>query len=149
MNTEEGALFLLRRAKCIAEDAPLEASSPVDQDQAKAIAAQLDGLPLALDQAGAYIEETACGLSGYLNLYRKHAPDLLRLRGTLGTGRPDPMTSTWALSFEKIEKTPLRRNSYGFVPSSIPMESPKKCLVKAPRTRSGVGTRWIKRVWAE
>ena len=30
--------------------------------------------PLALDQAGSYIEETGCGLGGYLDLYRHHAP---------------------------------------------------------------------------
>ena len=104
MGTEEGALLLLRRAKYIAEDAPLNAAVEADQARAKEIATQLDGLPLALDQAAAYIEETGCGLSGYLDLYRNHAPDLLRLRGTLGTGHPDPVASTWALSFENVEK---------------------------------------------
>jgi tetratricopeptide (TPR) repeat protein len=104
MDTDEGALFLLRRAKYIAEDAFLETAIEVDQAIANEITAQLDGLPLALDQAATYIEETSCGLSGYLELYRKHAPDLLQLRGTLGPGHPDPVASTWALSFEKIEK---------------------------------------------
>jgi hypothetical protein len=51
--------------------------------QAEGIVRHLDGLPLALDQAGAYIEETGCGLSGYLELYRSHAPELLRRRGML------------------------------------------------------------------
>ena len=37
----------LRRAMCIAEDAPLEAAGEDDRAQAKKIAAQLDGLPLA------------------------------------------------------------------------------------------------------
>jgi tetratricopeptide (TPR) repeat protein len=104
MKTEEGALFLLRRAKNIAEDAPLDAAAKADQETAKMIATQLDGLPLALDQAGAYIEETGCGLSHYLDLYRKRAPDLLQLRGTLGTGHSDPVATTWALSFENIKK---------------------------------------------
>jgi len=104
MGTEEGTLFLLRRTTCIAEDAVLEAAAEADQARAKEIVTQLDGFPLALDQAGAYIEETGCGLSGYLNLYRKHAPDLLLLRGALGTGHPDPVATTWVLSFEKIEK---------------------------------------------
>jgi tetratricopeptide (TPR) repeat protein len=104
MGTDEGALFLLRRAKYVVEDAPLDASESIDRAKAKEIALELGGLPLALDQAGAYIEETACGLSAYLDLYRKHAPDLLRFRGTPGTGHPDSVASTWALSFEKIEK---------------------------------------------
>jgi hypothetical protein len=104
VGTEEGALLLLRRAKYIAEDAPLDAASEAEQATAKEIATQLDGLPLALDQAAAYIEETACGLSGYLLLYRDHAPALLRRRGVLASDHPDPVATTWALSFENIEK---------------------------------------------
>jgi tetratricopeptide (TPR) repeat protein len=59
---------------------------------------------LALDQAGAYIEETACGLLSYLDLYQRHAPELLQRRGALAYDHPDPVASTWALSFENIEK---------------------------------------------
>jgi hypothetical protein len=104
MGTEEGALFLLRRAKYIAEDAPLDAGSEADLASAKEIAKQLGGLPLALDQAGAYLEETRCGLSGYLNLYRNHAPELLRRRGMLVFDYPKSVATTWVLSFENIEK---------------------------------------------
>jgi tetratricopeptide (TPR) repeat protein len=101
METEEGALFLLRRATYIAEAAPLDEATEADQATATEIATQLDGLPLALDQAGAYVEETDCGLSGYLNLYRSHA---LRRRGGLPSDHADPVATTWALSFENIEK---------------------------------------------
>jgi tetratricopeptide (TPR) repeat protein len=108
MEGEEGALFLLRRAKYILGDELFAAASPADQDEAKAIAAQLDGLPLALHQAGAYIEETGCGLSGYRDLYRSHALDLLGRRGALASDHaadhPEPVATTWALSFEKIEQ---------------------------------------------
>jgi len=105
MGTEEGALLLLRRAKRVQKDALLEAATEADQRTAKEIATQLDGLPLALDQAAAYIEETSCGLSGYLDLYRKHAPELLRRRGVLTSDHLEPVATTWVLSFEKIEKT--------------------------------------------
>jgi AAA domain len=143
MGTEEGALFLLRRAKCIEENAFLEAASPANQEKAKEIAAQLDGLPLALDQAAAYVEETDCGLSGYLNLYRTHGPELLRLRGALSADHPDPVATTWALSFEKIEQAnPPRLNSYDFVPSCIPMESPKRCSVKVLRNSERYWAPW-------
>ena len=106
MRTQEGALFLLRRAKLITENAQLDAAAEADQAKAKEITTQLDGLPLALDQAAAYIEETGCGLLGYLELYRQHAPELLRRRGLLASesDHPDPVASTWALSFENIEK---------------------------------------------
>jgi tetratricopeptide (TPR) repeat protein len=103
MGTDEGALFLLRRAKHIPEDASLDAAVEADQTTAKEITTHLDGLPLALDQAAAYIEETGCGLSDYLELYRKHAPELLRRRGVLASDHLSVAT-TWALSFENIEK---------------------------------------------
>jgi hypothetical protein len=105
METEEGALFVLRRAKYVAENAALNLASKADQAIAIEIATQLDGLPLALDQAGAYIEETGCGLSGYLDLYTGHALELLQRRGALTSDHSDPVSSTWALSFENIEKT--------------------------------------------
>jgi tetratricopeptide (TPR) repeat protein len=104
MGNEEGALFLLRRAKYITEDASLDVATKDDQTHAKEVAALLDGLPLALDQAGAYIEETGCGLSAYLSLYRHGAPELLRRRGMMASDHPAPVATTWALSFEKIEK---------------------------------------------
>jgi hypothetical protein len=103
MGTEEGSLLVLRLAKCIIEDAPLEAATEADQGKAREIAMQLGGLPLALDQAGAYIEETSYGLSDYLELYRNHAPELLRRRGMLPFDYPESVATTWALSFEKIE----------------------------------------------
>jgi tetratricopeptide (TPR) repeat protein len=108
METEEGALFLLRRARYIAEDLPLDAAAKADRATAKEITTQLDGLTLALDQAAAYIEETGCGLSGYLNLYRDYAPELLGRRGELASDHRDPVDKTWVLSFENIEKADPR-----------------------------------------
>src|SRR6266487_2388468 len=58
MDPETGAVLLLRRASLVAHDASLEAASSSDIALAKEIATDLGGLPLALDQAGAYIEET-------------------------------------------------------------------------------------------
>jgi NB-ARC domain len=102
MGTEEGALLVLRRAKYIPADAQLAEGAESDRTMAKEIAMQLDGLPLALDQTGAYLEETGCGLFGYLKLYRHHAPALLKSRGELAYDHPDPVASTWALSFDSI-----------------------------------------------
>src|SRR5260370_11181848 len=68
------------------------------------IVSELGGLPLARDQAGAYIEETNCGLSGYLNLYRTRRKDLLQRRSKLRTDHPQPVGTTWSLSFQKVEQ---------------------------------------------
>jgi tetratricopeptide (TPR) repeat protein/DNA-binding XRE family transcriptional regulator len=104
MEPEEGALFLLRRAKLLGRDAPLDSASYAEWTQAKAIAGLLGGLPLALDQAGAYIEETACGLEGYLKRYQQRRAALLQRRGRLASEHPEPVATTWALSFEKVEQ---------------------------------------------
>jgi hypothetical protein len=71
MEPEEGALLLLRRANIIAPEAFLEAAPEADRALAMNISQVMDGLPLALDQAGAYIEETRCNLSDYLDFYQQ------------------------------------------------------------------------------
>ena len=58
MPPDIGALFLLRRASLIAPDIPLSGANATDEALAREICEELGGLPLALDQAGAYIEET-------------------------------------------------------------------------------------------
>ena len=104
MELEEGALFILRRAKIIEKDAPLDNVSYAHWTKAKAISQVMDGLPLALDQAAAYIEETACGLAGYLERYRARRAWLLRLRGERVSDHPEPVATTWSLSFEKSKQ---------------------------------------------
>lgn len=104
MEPQEGALFLLRRAQIIARDAPPDTVASTDWARAREIARAMDGLPLALDQAGAYIDETACGLSGYLERYRKRRGKLLSLRGKSASDHLDPIATTWSLSFEKVQK---------------------------------------------
>lgn len=104
MTLEEGSLFLLRRTKILAQDANLQDASPADCQGAKSIAEVLDGLPLALDQAGAYIEETGCNLSSYLNSYQTGRKKLLNRRGGFDFDHPAPVTATFSSSLEKIEK---------------------------------------------
>jgi len=105
MEETEGALFLLRRARVLALHAALDQATPADHATAKAIVQTLGGLPLALDQAGAYIEETGCGLSGYLERYHTQRTTLLRRRGRLVTDHPEPVATTWSLSFQRVEQT--------------------------------------------
>ena len=101
---EQGALLLLRRASLLAHNATFEQAAVKDREMALQIAQEVGGLPLALDQAGAYLEETGCDLSGYLNLYRIHRQDLLQRRGKLPIDHPEPVTTTWSLSFQQVEQ---------------------------------------------
>ncbi len=108
MEPDEGALLLLRRAVRIECDAPLEAAPAADCSAAREISRIMGGLPLALDQAGAYIEETACSLSDYLERYQRRRPTLLDLRdfrGGVSTPHPQSVTATFTLPFELVERT--------------------------------------------
>lgn len=104
MAPQVGALFLLRRAGLIAKDMLLEEASAIDREIALEIVQELGSLPLALDQVGAYIEETNCSLSDYLHLYQKRRTVLLRQRGGMIMDHPEPVATTWSISFERIKQ---------------------------------------------
>ena len=126
METEEGALFLLRRAKVIAPDAPLDAASEADRKSAREITEEVAGLPLALDQAAAYIEETPSTPAKYLKLYRTEGAALRARRGNLATEH-DSVTITFSLAFAQVEKAnpaaaDLVRVCAFLAPDAIPEE---------------------------
>ena len=106
MLPEEGTLFLLHRSRLLDVDSSLESASPIDVAKARELVREMDGLPLALDQAAAYIEETRCSLSDYLQLYRDRArqADLLKRRGKYATDHQEPVATTWSLAFEKVQQ---------------------------------------------
>lgn len=102
MDPEVGAYFLLRRARMIELPSAREDISSEVFSQAIAISQMLGGLPLALDQAGAYIEETGCGLQDYIDRYQAQHGKLLQWRGEFAEDHPAPVATTWALAFDKI-----------------------------------------------
>ncbi|HEU5382889.1 MAG TPA: tetratricopeptide repeat protein, partial [Ktedonobacteraceae bacterium] len=127
LTNAEGSLLLLRRAGVLAEQGALEEASEQEVALARQISAALGDLPLALEQAGAYIEETQCSLSGYLDLYHEHQTDLLERRGQITTDYPASVVTTWSLSFKKIEQenpsaTDLLQICAFLAPEDIPEE---------------------------
>ncbi len=83
------------------------AGSTCDQAEyqaAQALVTALDGLPLALDQAAAYIGANLCTFQDYLTLYQHHAQALLAERGltAFDADHPLPVVATWQPSLEKI-----------------------------------------------
>ena len=97
MGLMEGTRFLLHRSQ------RLDVSDE-ERNEASNIVIALDGFPLALDQAGAYIEETGCAFGDYLQLYEQHRARLLARRGKQATPYPDSVATTWDLSFQKVEQ---------------------------------------------
>lgn len=105
MEVSEGIRFVLYRAKLLEDDEPLETVSAATRTAAQRLVEELGGLPLALDQAGAYIEETSCSLSQYLALYTQHRLTLLKRKSNLSSEYPHSVDSTWTLSFTVVEQT--------------------------------------------
>ncbi len=103
MDRELGALLILRRANRLAADAPLSAVEGKDAALAREISEEVGGLPLALDQAGAYLEETGTGLGDYLALLRQRGKELLERRGGLDSDHLS-VAATYLTSFEKLAK---------------------------------------------
>jgi tetratricopeptide (TPR) repeat protein len=133
MNTNEAMLLLLRRARVLQPDDAIEQTSAADRAAAEAIAREMDGLPLALDQAGAYIEETQCSLTSYLNQYRdrKRQNTLLHRRGGTGKQHPEPVAATWSLSFEQVEKlNPVAADLLRFLAFLAPDAIPEQLVMR-------------------
>jgi tetratricopeptide (TPR) repeat protein len=66
------------------------------------LAAELGGLPLALEQAAAYIRQTGIDLTGYLNLFRQRRAELLSVASS--PDYPDSVASAWDISFRHVEE---------------------------------------------
>jgi tetratricopeptide (TPR) repeat protein/DNA-binding transcriptional regulator YiaG len=104
MEPEEGILFLLRRAMIIAENATLESASDAERKGAEEIYNLVDGLPIALAKAGAYIAGTQCSISRYIERYRERPLELLSVPSKFTENYPDSVVTTWLLSFENVQK---------------------------------------------
>ena len=73
-----------------------------DREPAMALAAELGGLPLALEQAGAYIHASGCGLADYLSLLQRRRVDLLS-RGQ-PAGYDKTVATCWSLAFARLDQ---------------------------------------------
>ncbi|HVB23262.1 MAG TPA: hypothetical protein VNG51_15075 [Ktedonobacteraceae bacterium] len=101
---EEGCRFLLQRAKLLPVDQGLEEVPKGLLQRGRDICHELENFPLALDQAGAYIEESGCSLSEYLRRYEHHHLQLLDRRGILGGDHPLSVAATLLLVYKQVER---------------------------------------------
>lgn len=108
MTKEEGVHFLLRRAKQVRHDQSmlsLEDSVPASEHAAaEQLFAVMDGLPLALDQAGAYVEKTQSSFSDFLHLFQKYPLRLLHIRDSYEEHSLS-VAKTFLLTFEQLQQT--------------------------------------------
>ena len=80
-----------------------------EDSEVRELASELSGLPLALDQAAAYIRYLSCSISDYVKQYREQI-EKLELLKKMQAQEPDEYTSqdrlavhtTWLMNFEHI-----------------------------------------------
>jgi tetratricopeptide (TPR) repeat protein len=99
---EEGKKFLFRRVAIVHDEEVHIVAEKLVQ--------QLGGLPLALEQAGAYIKSLPCTISQYLELYDSQRLRLLNRQKATPVSVYDSrerlaVRTTWHLNFEHIKQT--------------------------------------------
>jgi tetratricopeptide (TPR) repeat protein len=75
----------------------------IDSD-AKALVVKLDGLPLALSTAGAYLEHVTTSFAEYLRLYEASWSKLQRTSPSLSSYEDRSLYTTWQVTFDRIRK---------------------------------------------
>ena len=91
LDTKVAASFLVRR------------SGDQDEQAATELATELGGLPLALEQAGAYVQASGGSLAGYLALFRGRRPEMLARGDTGEYGKT--VATTWSVAFTELKQS--------------------------------------------
>ena len=78
---------------------------------AVAIARELNGLPLALATAGAYLDQVSTSFSDYLRLYNSSWLKLQQTSPEVISYEDRALYSTWKLSFLPAPRTPSQTQS--------------------------------------
>lgn len=120
LNPIEAHTFLLKRTRrCKPEPAEIKA---IEQ-----LAHELDYLPLALEQAGAYIYKMQSSFQNYLSGYRKRGVKLLKNMKSVAGKYPKSVLTTWSLNFKQVRQispaaADLLHVSAFLYPDRVPLE---------------------------
>lgn len=107
----------------------LKRTGQADIDAADKLAEALGDLPLALAQAGAYMEESGASLSAYLELFQKRQRELLR-RGAAGDTTPTVAT-TWDIAFKEAQsRSAAAADLLNLVAFFAPDDIPRDALIE-------------------
>jgi esterase/lipase superfamily enzyme/Tfp pilus assembly protein PilF len=132
MTATDALAFLKRRTKCLTLSESEEAA-------ARELAESLGHLPLALEQAAAYVAKNRVPFAKYLEIYRTRQLELLKKsRPQTGDYRLTVET-TWTLNFEQVETSSpaaadVLRVSAFCAPEPIPFELVEKGAAEISET---------------
>ena len=120
MPPDEALEFLFKRTM-------RERSDKAEEQAAADIANELGYLPLALEQAGAYITQIKCKFSEYLVSYKKNHLKLLERSGPVTGDQNRSVATTWTMNFRAVRRASrasadLLRICAFLSPDKIPVE---------------------------
>jgi hypothetical protein len=96
LSTEAAAAFLLERT------ASGRREEPGDPAMARELAQDIDGLALALEQAGAYIDERGISISRYRKDWQERREKVLSWFDPQLMQYPESVATTWLTSFQQL-----------------------------------------------
>lgn len=122
----------------------LKRTGSQDKATASALAEKLGCLPLALEQASAFIETSRRPMAHYLELFETRQRELMQ-RGELSTEYPDTVATTWSISFQNVERdnpaaAELLRLCAFFAPDDIPLNMITEGTKKLPEPLAATAT---------
>lgn len=119
LNRKESTAFLLKR------------TLQKDSTTANHLAEALGDLPLALEQAAAYINSVRISFKEYLELFQVRRQELWKKEAP-PLGYPDTMATTWRIAIQKVkEDVPVGANILNFCAFLAGYEIPRSLLDKA------------------
>ena len=127
MSREEGVTFLMRRAHVL-PSISLERIESQEEHNAHIIVEAMDGLPLALDQAGAYIYECRCRFAEYVLLLNDHSFGLLNTRDT-HLDHPQSVVQTFVQAFVRLQRVNMHAASLLTVCSFLAPDAISKMML--------------------
>ena len=98
------------------------------------VSAALGDLPLALEQAAAYISTKAISLKGYLQRLQERAPELLATDGPPSYGHN--VATVWTMAFAQIARQPVADDLLGVCAWLAPERIPRELLEVWARWRA-------------
>jgi tetratricopeptide (TPR) repeat protein len=119
LDPQEALDFLYKRTKRSQND-------PYEKHAAEQLSKELGYLPLALEQAAAYIIAMTARFQDYLASFQRRRLSLLNKAQPKMGEYPESVSSTWSLNFQEVEQIPVAadilRVSAFLSPDAIPLE---------------------------
>ncbi len=113
----------------VAADFLVQRTGDPDRQAAEDLAKELDGLPLALAQAAAYMQAAGDRLAEYLESFRQRRADMLARGASIRHGKT--VASTWALAFGRLQQdTPMAAGLLRLMAYCAPEAIPLRLLLQ-------------------